>query len=58
MALLEKTEQQKKFYEDKCQEMEARLKESEETLTSLQTEMAKYQVSGAHHLAATLSPPA
>ena len=44
MLLLEKSEAQKRHYERKCDEMAARLRETERTLASLQQDMAKYQV--------------
>ena len=44
MILLEKTEAQKRHYERKCEEMAARLRDSEKTLQQLQGDMQRYQV--------------
>lgn len=42
--MLEKTEAQKRHYEQKCEEMSARLRDTERTLGNLQQDMSKYQV--------------
>ena len=44
MIMLEKSDSQVKHYERKCEDMAARLRDTERMLQAMQSDMKKYQV--------------
>ena len=46
--MLEKSDSQAKHYEKKCDDMAARLRDTERMLQTMQSDMSKYQVSKYH----------